>query len=71
MVEEENCGFFVDPDKPEDLASMLIEYKDNAEQLRIWGDNARRLSTDKYDKSILTAQVADVIDSVYKKVFLS
>ncbi len=71
MVEEEDCGFFVDPDKPEDLASMLIKYKDDAEQLRIWGDNARRLSTDKYDKSILTAQVADVLESVYKKVSLS
>lgn len=61
MVEKEHCGFYVDPEKPEQLADKLLEIKDNKELLKVWGDNARRLSVEVYDKDILAAKVADVI----------
>ena len=38
--------------------------KDNKDLLKKWGDNARRLSVEVYDKDILTAKVADVIENV-------
>ncbi len=68
MVEKENCGFFVDPDKPELLAEKLLEIKDNKSLLEYWGKNARRLSVEVYDKEKLSAQVADVLENTYKRL---
>ena len=68
MVENENCGFFVDPEKPEMLADKLLEIKDNQPLLEEWGKNARRLSIDVYDKSKLSAQVAEVLEITYNKM---
>lgn len=65
MVENENCGFFVDPDNASDFAEKLMLYKDDKEKLKVWGENARRLSVEVYDKDILSAQVADVLEKVY------
>ena len=66
MVEKENCGCFVDPDKPEEFAEKLLEIKDSKKLLETWGSNARRLSVEVYDKDILSAQVADVVEKVYQ-----
>lgn len=67
MVEEGDCGFYVDPDNPSALADKIIEVKDDKRLLRRWGENARRLSIEKYDKAVLSAQVADVLEEVNKK----
>lgn len=68
MVEKENCGFYVDPEKPEMLADKLLEIKDNKPLLEEWGKNARRLSVEVYDKAKLSAQVADVLEGTYSKL---
>ena len=68
MVENENCGFFVDPDNANDFAEKLLLYKEDKEKLKVWGENARRLSVEVYDKDILSAQVADVLEKVYKSI---
>lgn len=62
MVEQEQCGFYVDPDKPEELAEKLLLYKDDKETMEKWQNNARRLSIEVYDKDILSAKVADVLE---------
>lgn len=62
MVEKENCGFYVNPDDPADLAIKLLDVRDKKELLAEWGRNARALSENVYDKSKLSAQVADVIE---------
>lgn len=67
MVEQNNCGFYVDVEKPEELAEKLVKYKDDKELLDKWGKNARELSLKVYDKSKLSAQVADILQSVYSK----
>lgn len=68
MVEKDNCGFYVDPEKPEMLAEKLLEYKDNKSLLQTWGENARRLSVEIYDKAKLSAQVADVLETTYTRL---
>lgn len=65
MVEQNNCGFYVDVKHPEQLADKLIEIKDNKELLSEWGRNARRLSEKEYDKDILTAKIGDIVEMVY------
>lgn len=62
LVEKENCGFFVDPENPQDLIDKVKLYKDNKELLEKWGKNARILSETAFDKAILSAKVADVIE---------
>ena len=64
LVEKEDCGFYVDPDDPNDFAEKLLLYKDDADTLKRWGENARRLSIEVYDKDILTAKVADVLENI-------
>ena len=66
MVEKGDCGFYVDPDNPVALADRIMEVKDNKSLLERWGENARKLSLEEYDKDLLTAQVADVLEKVYK-----
>lgn len=68
MVEKDNCGFYVDPEKPDMLADKLLEVKDNKPLLEEWGKNARKLSVEVYDKAKLSAQVADVLEETYRKL---
>ena len=67
IVEQQDCGFYVDPDKPSDLAEKLVLYKDEKDTLERWGKSARRLSEKVYDKNLLSAQVADILEK-YGKV---
>lgn len=66
LVEKDDCGFFVDPDNPKDFADKLQLYKDDKKKLMLWGENARKLSLEVFDKSILSAKVADVIERAYR-----
>jgi len=67
MVEQDKCGFFADPTKPEELAEKLLQYKDDKALLKTWGENARRLSLEVYDKDILSGKVADVLEKFGNK----
>ena len=64
LVEENNCGIFVDPKSPEDFVEKLLELKNSPERLKIMGENSRKLAETVYDKSILCEQFADVVDSL-------
>lgn len=66
MVEQERCGFYADPTKPEELAQKLKFYKEQKEELKQMGENARRLSLEVYDKDILAGKVADVLEKYGK-----
>ena len=67
LVENADCGCYVDPDKPETLADKLIEIKDDKELLERWSRNSRLLSETVYDKNILAAKVANVLEHAYTK----
>ena len=62
MVEQEHCGFYVDVERPAELAEKLLIYKDDKETLELWEKNARKLSLEVYDKDILSGKVADVLE---------
>ncbi len=66
LVEKEDCGFYVNPEDPEELAEKLVEVKDQPDLLEKWGRNSRRLSLEVFDKSILSAKVADVLERLYQ-----
>lgn len=66
MVENDECGFYVSPEYPQELVDKLVEVKDNKELLKKWGENARKLSLNVFDKDLLTAKVADVLEKAAK-----
>lgn len=66
LVEENNCGLYVKPDDPADLAEKIITLKNNPDLCVEMGRNSRRLAENKYDKDILCNQIVETIDRVFQ-----
>ena len=64
MVEEHNCGVFVDPEKPQELAEKILFLKSNPDLCKTMGANSRKLAETTYDKSILCNKFADEVDKL-------
>lgn len=62
LVENENCGFYVDPNKPQQLVEKIRLLQQSPELVTIMGENARILAENVYDKNILCNQVVKVIE---------
>lgn len=63
IVEDYQCGAYVNPNNPEELADILIEWKNNPEKVKQLGLNARMLAETKYDKSILCKKFVKVVNT--------
>lgn len=68
MVEEHNCGYYVNPNKPQELADKIIHLKENPETVEKMGENSRILAERVYDKSILTKQFVETVETTYKNI---
>lgn len=62
LVEKYNCGFYVDPNDPQDFLKKILDCKNNTELIEQWGKNARQLSIDVFDKSKLSSAVVDILE---------
>lgn len=67
MVEENSCGAFVDPENPNELFELIMEWKNQPNLLKIMGDNSRKLAETTYDESILTKRFASIINTFNNK----
>ncbi|MGB3145039.1 MAG: glycosyltransferase family 4 protein, partial [Maribacter sp.] len=67
MVETHHCGIYVDPESPIEFANKILELKKDPDSLAEMGKNARKLAESTYDKSILCAQFADVVERMLPK----
>lgn len=63
LVENAECGLFVNPKDPERLAQALIELMGNPLLVNQMGANARELALKVYDKSILSSHFLAVIEA--------
>lgn len=63
MVEDNDCGVFVNPNRPEDLADVLVKMSESPAWLAEMSKNSRQLAEDVYDKSILCNKFAGVVES--------
>jgi glycosyltransferase involved in cell wall biosynthesis len=63
IVEQYECGFYVDATKPERLAQLLVQLKYKKSLLQKMSNNSRRLAETKYDKSILCREFVDIVES--------
>lgn len=68
IVEDGRCGFYVDPENPEDMATKLLNIKDDKIKLREMSENARKVALEKFDKSILTEKFYEVIREQLKNI---
>lgn len=66
MVEENECGVYVDPSDPGDLARKICELRSDPELCKRFSSNARALSLSVYDKSKLCTDVVRFIETVAK-----
>ena len=62
LVEQEDCGFFVDPQNPKALADCVVFLRENPSIVKNMGLNSRRLAEDRFDKSILCRQFAEIVE---------
>jgi glycosyltransferase involved in cell wall biosynthesis len=53
LIDENNCGFSVQPNNPRDLANALIQASENRETLIKMGRNARDLAETKFNRDKL------------------
>ena len=65
LVEKYECGFYVDPEKPEELVDRMILIKDNPDMKHKMEENSRKLSIEVFDKNILVRKVSDILEGSY------
>ena len=68
LVENYNCGFYVNPNESRDFASKLEIIDKHATSFIEMGENARRISIDIYDKKILSKQFVEVVEQVFHNI---
>lgn len=66
LVENSNCGFYVNPKKPNDLVDKLLYLKSNSQLANEMGARSRYLAETKFDKKILCNQFVEVVNKVLK-----
>ncbi|MCC3217362.1 glycosyltransferase family 4 protein [Chryseobacterium sp. X308] len=62
IAEKYHCGYYVNPNHPEELVEKVLYLKDNPEVVKSMGQNARKLAETVYDKSILCKKFVEVIE---------
>lgn len=64
IVEDHECGAYVDPMNPINFAKLLKDWSQNRSVLKAMGVNSRRLAEEKYDKSILCKHFAETVNNL-------
>lgn len=59
-----NCGYYVNPNNPEELAEKIKFLQKNPEVMIQMSSNSRKLAEEKYDKSILSKKFVEVVNSL-------
>lgn len=62
IAQEHNCGFYVNPKRPEELMEKILYLKQHPQVVKIMGGNSRKLAEYVYDKSILSKKFVQTIE---------
>lgn len=66
IAEKYRCGYYVDPENPQELADKVLFLKNRPEIVSEMGKRSRELSEKVYDKSILTKQFVKTVETAFK-----
>ncbi len=64
LVKNHQCGAYVNPNKPEDCADVIMKWKNDRVLLNKLGENARHLAASQFDKSILCPRFVEIIENL-------
>jgi glycosyltransferase involved in cell wall biosynthesis len=64
LVYDANCGYYVNPKRPEELVKTIRKLQNNPELCSLLGKNARNLAEKKYDKDILCDQYLNLLETL-------
>lgn len=62
LIEKNRCGFYVDPERPSDLAQLVYNLAGDRELVEEYGRNSRTLAENVFDKDILTEKYTDLVN---------
>lgn len=66
IVERNKCGFYHDPNAPENFVRKLKVFLDNAELLQKYQKNGRKLAELYYDKDIQVTKLLKILNNEYR-----
>jgi len=64
LLEKEECGFTVSPEKPGEMASKLLELRDSEELRNRLSSNSLRVAQTDFDKKMLANKMIDRIQEI-------
>lgn len=65
MVEQYNCGYYVNPKYPQELVDKICYLKEHPEVAAEMAANSRKLAEAKYDKSILAKKFVETLENTF------
>src|SRR5690606_34053139 len=68
MIEEHHCGFYVNPNRPQELVDIILFLKEHPETVKEMGQKSRYLAETEYDKSILCKQFVETVETTFKNI---
>ena len=60
LVEQNNCGIYIDPDRREDFPTLIRPFLHNKQLLQSYGENALRLAKDNFSSEKLVNQICEL-----------
>lgn len=64
MVEDYKCGYYTNPNIPEEGRELILKMKSDPAELSRMGGNARSTAENVFDQSILTEKFLNVVESI-------
>lgn len=61
LVEQNSCGFYVDPNKPEEFPLLIEPFVKNRILLKTYQENALKLGKTRFSKEMLVQEVCDLV----------
>lgn len=61
LVQQNNCGYYVNPNTPKELADKIKFLQQNPHAVTLMGKESRKLALQNFDKSILCKEFVNVI----------
>jgi glycosyltransferase involved in cell wall biosynthesis len=68
LVEENHCGFYAKPEKPEDFVKQLKPFLKNSDLLQEYQQNARRLAEERFSRELLSNRAVKLIEKTKKQL---
>lgn len=62
LVEEQQCGVYVNPGRPTELIDAIKYLQSHPEKVKLMGEHSRKLAETKFDKTILCKKFAAIIE---------